>query len=145
MQDITQSELILNLILSAGLFGVIWIVQIVQYPSFLRISEDQWQSFHRHHTNSISWIVMPLMLAEFTQTGMLLLRSGVTGDWFIPMLIILAIWLSTFFIQIPLHHKLEEGKDEQIIRRLILTNWIRTILWSVKLIFIAWLCYISLS
>ena len=145
MQDITQSELILNLILSAGLFGIIWIVQIVQYPSFLRISEAEWMNFHQHHSRSISWIVMPFMLAEFVQTGMLVLRSGVTGDWYIPMLLILGIWLSTFFIQVPIHQRLQEGKDLGLIKRLIQTNWIRTILWSAKLIYISWICYISLS
>lgn len=145
MQDITQSELILNLILSAGMFGIIWIVQIVQYPSFLAVSTDNWKSYYAHHRYAISWIVMPLMLAEFIQTGMLLIRSGTHGDWFIPMLMILAIWLSTFFIQIPLHNKLEEVKEETLIRRLIQTNWIRTLLWTAKMIYIAWICYISLS
>lgn len=145
MQDITQSELILNLILSASLFGVIWIVQLVQYPSFRLIPQELWKSYHNQHMYLISWVVMPLMTAELFLGGWLVWRSGPFGDWFVPFLMILGIWLSTFFIQIPIHNKLIDIKSEALVGRLIRTNWIRTALWSIKLIYISWLCYWAFS
>ena len=42
------------------------------------------------------------------------------------------VWLSTFVLQVPIHNRLKSGKDERLIRRLVATNWVRTIAWSLK-------------
>ncbi len=144
MEYISQTELILNLILSAILFGVIWMVQLVVYPGFRWLSEDKWTKYHNEYTGFVFWVVMPLMLAEFVLNGWLVLRSGINGDWFLPFMIVLTIWLSTFFIQVPQHNKLSEGKDDAVIHKLIRGNWIRTLLWSFKMIYISFLVYEAL-
>jgi hypothetical protein len=35
-------------------------------------------------------------------------------------------------VQVPIHNRLKSGKKEVLIRRLVATNWIRTIAWSLK-------------
>jgi len=144
MEYISQTELILNLIISATLFGVIWIVQLVIYPGFRWISEENWKKYHNEYNGFIFWVVMPLMLIEFGLNGWLVLRSGINGDWFLPFMTVLSIWLSTFFIQVPQHSKLSEHKDDALIQNLVKWNWIRTLLWSFKLIYISFLVYEAL-
>jgi hypothetical protein len=115
----------LELITSAGLFVLIWIIQILHYPSFLYVDRENFPQFEAFHTSRISMIVIPLMLAEailaFTEIKPLII------------IIVVLIWLSTFFIQVPCHNQLQLGFDEATIKRLITTNWIRTFLWSLKL------------
>jgi hypothetical protein len=47
-------------------------------------------------------------------------------------LLVIVVWLSTFLLQVPIHHRLEAGKDDKRIQRLVATNWIRTAAWSLK-------------
>lgn len=119
---------ILELLVSVSLFILIWIIQILHYPSFLYIDKTQFHSFELFHTKRITFIVAPLMILE--------LIIGIFHFHFITTGIIVLIWLSTFFIQVPCHDKLKLGYDKKIIEKLIHSNWIRTILWTAKLIFI---------
>ena len=41
-------------------------------------------------------------------------------------------WLSTGLVQVPLHRKLALGYDAGAIRRLVVTNWIRTVAWTAR-------------
>ena len=42
------------------------------------------------------------------------------------------IWASTALLQIPLHNALSTGFDAEVHARLVHTNWIRTIAWTVR-------------
>jgi hypothetical protein len=42
------------------------------------------------------------------------------------------VWLSTFLLQVPCHRRLERGFDAAAASRLVATNWIRTIAWSLR-------------
>jgi hypothetical protein len=46
------------------------------------------------------------------------------------VVLIVLIWLSTVLLQIPCHTQLLDGFDEATYRRLVSSNWIRTILWT---------------
>lgn len=142
---LSQSELVLNLLISAALFGVIWVVQLVQYPSFHFIAAEQWKAFHKSHRVNITVIVMPLMLCELALSAWLAGKNGFRLDYAVPLCMVLAIWVSTFLLQIPMHGKLEDTKDPQLIDRLVGSNWIRTILWSAKLVWVSWLAYMGLN
>ncbi len=110
--------------------GVIWVVQLLVYPAFRRIHESAWLDYHRHHTRSISFIVLPLMLAELF-SGIALLILSQDGQR-MQIALLAVIWFSTFAIQVPLHHQLAQGWDNATINRLIHTNWIRTVAWTAK-------------
>ena len=47
---------------------------------------------------------------------------------------IILIWISTFLIQIPLHLKIIEKSNKSYIYALIKTNWVRTILWTLRVL-----------
>lgn len=114
--------------------GLIWVIQIVHYPLFSRVGIDHFVAYERDHSRMITWIVAPLMLAELS-TGVGLIyfwmkaQSLVVG---INSVLLAMIWISTFAIQVPLHQKLESGFDRELHRRLVSTNWIRTVCWSLR-------------
>jgi hypothetical protein len=115
-----------------AMFGVIWVVQLCVYPRFLDIQPDKFVRAHFRHSFWIGVIVAPLMVAEIV-TAVFLVCAGVGGllQW-IVLGLTLGTWLSTAFIQAPCHTRLMQGYDDAKCRFLIRSNWIRTVLWSVK-------------
>ena len=125
--------LIANTFCSFALFGLIWCVQLVHYPFFLRSDKKDFIDHISFHKYRISIIVMPLMTIELATSGILAFRFEPFANWnILGLAIVISIWLVTFFVQVPLHNKLSDGYDESVVRKLIKTNWIRTILWSTK-------------
>lgn len=106
--------------------GIIWIIQLVHYPSFHYVAGSSWSEFHRAHTFWITPVVAPLMLV---QLGSSFLLEG-PNKWIFVSLSCL-VFAVTFLVSVPLHHRLEKSHDENIINKLIQTNWIRTLAWSV--------------
>ena len=123
----------LTLFISAALFGIIWLVQRLHYPSFMFLDQLTFKTAMKHHQDRISWVVVPLMLTELLLAVVAVIRDVSTHTLTI-LIIVIMIWLVTFTIQVPLHSKLLlEGFNEQRIHRLVRTNWIRTLLWTLKL------------
>lgn len=125
----------LHLAATAVMTGVIWFVQFIQYPWFHQVPTDRFPAYHRDYTRRVGWIVGPTMLVE-AASGVVLwwqLATGLLG-WHIAGMALLAIcWLSTAFLQIPCHLQLGRGYDPAVHARLVHTNWIRTIGWSLRL------------
>ncbi len=128
-----------NLCLSWALFGLIWTVQLVHYPSFRYITD--FSSFHLHHTTSISVLVGPLMAAELFVTAWLAWEKAAAWPWLLPLLLVLVIWGLTFFWAVPLHERLSRVPSEKLIDQLLLANWFRTIFWTIKAIWVSLLFY----
>jgi hypothetical protein len=124
---------------TAGLLILIWLVQLLIYPAFFDIDKRKWVFFHKRHCLNISYVVIPLMLAEAIGAFGLLLNPPIDNvliQQFIVFIIFL-IWLSTFFIQVPLHRRLSQNCSFKDIANLLYTNWIRTFLWSLKAFLVA--------
>jgi hypothetical protein len=115
---------------TCALVGVIWLVQCLVYPTFKLIPTPFWPEYHRHHTRSISYVVVPLMLVELGVGVALLIQMPHTQ--IMQALLLAAVWISTFAIQVPLHQRLSTSRDAKAIDLLIKTNWIRTAAWTVK-------------
>lgn len=125
--------LIANIFCSFALFGLIWCIQLVHYPFFLRSDKENFIEHIGFHKHRISIIVIPLMTIELVTSGLLaFLSAEFSALNNFGFLIVILIWLVTFFLQVPLHGKLAEGYNEETVRKLINSNWIRTILWTVK-------------
>jgi hypothetical protein len=123
--------------LAATLFlvGLIWVVQVVHYPLFARVGGDQFHGYWRGHTRLITWLVAPSMGAEVV-TGVLLFAVRPAGVS-LPLLLVgfglvSVNWLSTWLVQIPLHERLGRKFDPTTLRRLVLTNWVRTAAWTLR-------------
>lgn len=131
--EIMPDIIAINLVLSAFMNGVIWIIQLVHYPSFNYVAIDQWQLFHQKHTKRIAPIVAPVMMLEVITTVLITSHNPDLIN-LICLVLLVVIWLSTFLIQVPIHNQLHTKYSSKLISRLINTNWARTILWSVKTI-----------
>lgn len=132
--------LLLQLIATAAMTGVIWLVQLVVYPAFGRVSATDFKVYHQAHIRQISWVVLPLMLVEMGSAVYLAIRQP-QAVHLLSLLLLAAIWLSTFLLQVPQHRRISEDHDPALIRRLVRGNWIRTCLWSVRLLLLAWLAW----
>jgi hypothetical protein len=93
-------------------------------------------NFHHFHERRISIIVMPLMLIELTTSTALYINNMSSIVFALNLLIVVLIWCSTFFIQVPIHSILSQKKDKKLIEKLVNTNWIRTFLWSMRMLLI---------
>ena len=126
----------LNVISAFLLTGVIWTIQIVHYPSFHYIDKLSFTNFHNFHERRISIIVMPLMLIELITYIALYIHNMWSIIFALNLLIVGLIWCSTFFVQVPIHSILSAKKDKNLIEKLVNTNWIRTFLWSIRMLLI---------
>ena len=133
----------INLLVSWALFGLIWIVQLVHYPTFEFVDSQNFLAFHQHHTSAITLIVMPLMVAE-VGLGLYLVKQQ-PAIYLGPLILVGLIWLSTFLIQVPIHNALGNEKDSFLIQKLVNTNWIRTILWTIKGIWVSYLVWSKIN
>ena len=117
-----------------ALFGLIWVVQLVQYPGFLLLSGKELGTYHDHHCARITWVVAPLMAAELL-TGLALLLEPPAGVTSLSLgfgLGLIAVnWLATGLVSIPLHNRVPRASTDAR-RRLVTTNWIRTVAWSLR-------------
>lgn len=137
-----------NLTLSAILTGLIWTIQLVHYPGFLRVGTESFLAYQQAHMRTISYLVIPLMLSELI-LGMMLQwahwKEPIHWTVYITTVGLLVIWLSTWLISSPLHGKLvQTGSDQLTVRQLVNTNWIRTVSWSLRtavLFYLVWRSY----
>ncbi|MEM9035629.1 MAG: hypothetical protein AAGA99_18285 [Actinomycetota bacterium] len=116
------------------LVGLIWMVQRVTYPAFRHAAGDG-REYHRHHTNGIGPIVGPPMAIEAV-TAVGLLVPGVPGvpTWLalVGLALLGIVTASTIFLQVPAHGRLSDGMERAEIDRIVRTNWVRTIGWSLR-------------
>tara|TARA_B100001250_G_C19518196_1_gene664786 strand:+ start:323 stop:760 length:438 start_codon:yes stop_codon:yes gene_type:complete len=128
-----------HLAATSMMVGVIWVIQLVHYPSFHYIDRNRYELFQDFHMRNISRIVFPLMSAELI-TGILLIQSPIFGYsnklFFISMILLALIWFLTATLFISIHKNLSKGFNKNIINKLVNLNWLRTILWSLRIVFI---------
>lgn len=123
---------VIEVAITSSLVTLIWLIQLMHYPSFRYVEPAEFKAFHQHHSFSISLVVIPLMLAEVALSLYFLSQGAPASVW--AGLCVLVAWGSTFLLQVPEHTKLAEGFAITAINRLIHTNWLRTFAWTAKLI-----------
>ena len=125
-----ENLILFNFFISAFMFGLILTTQIVSYPMFLNV-EKNFSVYHMNYVNKISTIAAPFMIIEFSLSliFVFLIGSYISISSFLIMVL---IFLCTFFIQVPIHEKLKNSFNISLCNRLIKTNWIRVFLWLFK-------------
>ena len=132
-----QSMLAMHLALASIMVGVIWVIQLVHYPSFRFTDREKYVSFQIFHMRNISFIVVPVMILEFLSGLLLVLyHSNHESLLRISFILLLIIWLVTALFFAQIHQKLSKGYDETLVRNLVSLNWIRTLLWTIRTIII---------
>ena len=117
------------------LCGLIWFVQLVHYPLMARVGSDAYPAYARQHQRLTTLVVAPAMLIEAITAILLFVapESSSTRPLATTGLALVAcIWASTIWLQVPCHERLGRGYDSGAVRRLVRTNWIRTVAWSAR-------------
>lgn len=131
-----RALLLTHLATTLGMVAVIWFVQLVHYPLFARVGAREFPVYEAWHQTRISWIVVPLMLAELGTAGLLALHGELpwAPRWerVAGLGLVLAVWGVTFFLSVPEHRQLSGGFDPAALRRLVGTNWLRTLGWTAR-------------
>lgn len=120
---------------SVGMFGVIWMVQLVHYPLMRFVSASEFPRFETEHRVRISWVVGPLMLVEGLCVLAFVFAPPPGLDWWLPWAGAIAEAAAigtTVAVSAPLHERLNSHFDPALLDRLIATNWIRTIAWTAR-------------
>lgn len=133
------TELTLLLLHAAStwaMVGLIWFVQVVHYPLMQGFDAATFPRWARAHQTRTTFIVGPFMLVEAASALLLASTSELAPaarvlTW-IGIGLLALIWISTFFVQVPLHAALDKGFNRRAWHRLVATNWIRTIGWTVR-------------
>ena len=135
-----------HLIFTSIMTGVIWVIQIVHYQSFHFIEKELYTAFQKFHMNKISIIVIPIMLAELI-TGMMLFldKSSKSPFLIISFVILVLIWLITGVFFSKAHNELMTGYQELVVNQLVVMNWIRTLLWTLRLLLLTSFVYLHFS
>jgi hypothetical protein len=128
-------QLVLNLVATCVMVGVIWFVQLVHYPLLALIGVDRAPAIAVEHQRRTAWVVGLPMAVEGVTTLVLLFARPDGVSALLPWLggVLLAVALgSTVFLSVPLHEKMANSPDSTLGRRLVVTNWPRTIAWSAR-------------
>jgi hypothetical protein len=115
--------------------GIIWFVQVVHYPLFGGVGPDGFVAYETAHRQRTAFVVGPLMAVESVTALLLALAppSGVGRAWPVVGVGLLGlIHASTVFLQVPRHAELNAGYDARAHRRLVRSNWIRTVGWTAR-------------
>lgn len=112
------------------LTGLILTIQSVHYPAYHYIDLNKFVAYQDYHTKWITPVVAPFMILELF-TALILVLSGKNQTlWIINLVGVVLIWAVTFGLSVPAHTKLTQSYDYKTAQFLILTNWIRTLLWA---------------
>jgi hypothetical protein len=136
----TKIVLLIHVAATLAMVGLIWFVQIVHYALFDRVEATGFADYHRGHMKRTTWVVAPLMLVELgTAIWLVYAYPDVRFLWPWWNLGLLAVaWVSTFLLQVPQHRRLTQGFDVQAHRHLVMTNWLRTLVWSGRGLLVLW-------
>ena len=130
--------LIIHTIATSVMVGVIWTIQLVHYPSFHFIELNKYTTFQRFHMSRISYVVIPAMLTElFTLILIIISMDQIDTLVLASAILLIFIWLITAVFFSGVHQKLTLGYDQTVVDKLVKLNWGRTLLWTLRLLFIS--------
>ncbi len=136
--------LLVHLAATWYLVGLIWTIQLVHYKLFDGIGEAGWAEYHQRHVSGITPVVGPVMLVELVTAVWLVVRTpaGVPG-WtaWVGLALVVALWVSTAFWQVPMHNRLAAGFNVELAQSLTRSNWLRTVVWTVRGLLAVWMVW----
>jgi len=134
--------LLSNVVATLYMVGLIWCIQIVHYPLFAHVGTEGFAAYEAAHSRLITPVVGLPMLVELVTAGLLLfVRPPAIGltDTVAGVVLVVVIWLSTIFLQVPQHTILSSGFDPAAHQFLVQSNWIRTLAWSARGVLVVWM------
>lgn len=144
MKSLPEMLVVIHLAATLFMTGVIWFVQVVHYPLFFAVDRSAFPSYGKQHAARTTWIVAPPMLVELASALLLFwIRPANVATWSLSvgLSLLAVIWISTALVQVTTHEVLQKGFEATAHRRLVRTNWIRTVAWSLRGLLFFWMAY----
>jgi hypothetical protein len=133
--DVSHAILLLHAGATFTMVGLVWFVQTVHYPLFARVGRGAFPAYEEAHVARTGRVVGPPMLLE-AATALLLVplapEAVPEGLRWLSLALLAVVWISTAGLQVPRHRELSGGFDAGSHARLVATNWIRTVAWSLR-------------
>lgn len=123
--------MIYQLLIDFGMVVLIWMTQLIVYPSFTKFEPEQLRAWHSTYSTRISILVIPLMIGQLGIHSYFLVVNGIHVYSGLAFGFILLAWVNTFFFAVPLHSKISAGEEIFLAaRKLVKVNTWRTGFWS---------------
>lgn len=128
---------VIHLAATAGFCTLLWVVQLVVYPQMATVREEDFTAYHARHMRRITPVVAPLFVMEGLAATTVFWLGWSHAPWMqsASVLLFAANSAFTFLWFVPAHQRLAAGgKDEELLRCLVLMNAWRTGLSSLRLV-----------
>ena len=128
--------------------GLIWFVQLVHYPLHAHVGSESLSNYQQLHMKWTSWVVGPPMLIEMATTLLFIVAPPLdVPNWYfwLGAVLLFVIWGSTALYQVPYHNGLLHVFDEETHNKLVKSNWIRTIFWTLRGVLVLYITYYLLK
>jgi len=127
--------LLAHLVATTVMTGVIWFVQVVHYPLFAAVGVAESPSYAVENQRRTSFVVGAPMAVEGVSALWIVGAppEGLSRVWpFVGLVVLGVVLASTVLLQVPQHAALAEAFDGSRVRRLVRSNWVRTVGWSAR-------------
>jgi hypothetical protein len=143
-EQLLLSVFMLHVVLTYFMAGVMWFVQLAYYPNLAVVGREAFVGYQRAHIRRITRVAWTMLVLELASGVVLACIPSDALTWSslaANAVLIGLIWWSTWFVQVPLHTRLEQGWDEAAHARLVRTNWFRTVVYTLRgliVLFVLW-------
>lgn len=121
-------------ILSFYCFGAGIMDSFVVYHSWLYVGAEEFAAMHIAASERIvPLLVLPTFILTLLCVLMFWKRPSPISKMqvWLALAMLMAGWLSSAFIQIPIQTQLSEGKNDVLLNKLIVSDWIRVVAWFI--------------
>jgi hypothetical protein len=139
--------LLIHAVATCIVAGNMWFVQIAYYPNLAAVGREAFVGYQKEHVRRITAVAWTMLSIELATGAALVFVHHATVPAAVVIVnagLILSIWWSTWFVQVPLHHVLEQGWNEGAHRRLVGTNWFRTVVYTARGLLVVWLLWVAI-
>lgn len=129
------------------LTGLIWTIQVVHYPLFAAVGAERFAAYEAAHSARITVLIAgPWAVQGLTTLWLLVAPPPAVPSWLVWLAGLLAAVpvLVTLVWSVPAHGALSEGFDVAAHARLVTTNWLRTVAWSLHTVVAAVILVLAL-
>ena len=126
--------LTVHLVSACIMVGVIWFVQLVHYPLLAVVPVESAKQVAEKHQKRTGIVVGPPMAVEGVSTLILWANTPSGVWWWLTWAngaCLAVALLCTIFLSVPRHARMVDAPDAQVGKELVLTNWPRTIAWTM--------------
>jgi hypothetical protein len=143
METLSDGLMISCFGLTCYMAGVEWLTQLVNFPMLNLVGQDDFPTYQASITRRI---VLPIVIPGLLTSILAILLIGFSSQqgpqWIIWLVVILELFpvVSTITIQLPRQKYLSEnGFSPNVVRALMLTQWLRTIPVTLAACILMWL------